>query len=261
MVQMGTQFDNLTISDYRKWNNLNLLDDVEPGYHNYCLELAHLSDRYKNQEDNSLFLIHQFITCICSLVLNEQKDYPLIPLLQSKKGQTFSIDDFTVANMGLLNEFIPETDNNLLRARFADIIWIKTHAHEKALIAIESYLNTSINAEAWDSVYDECVKRAIVLCKQLGNNQKAIQFLSTIKEYLLKNILEENTPDITNILDCAAILHQNKTIIRIIRMKTNNVCCRVGNAKKQRRICVDNIALLISFEIQFYVFFCIVFCF
>ena len=81
MAQLGEQFDKLTISDYRKWKELNLLDGVETGYHNYLLHLVQLSEKYNNQEDNSLFLIHQFITGVSSLVLTDRIDSPLIPCL------------------------------------------------------------------------------------------------------------------------------------------------------------------------------------
>ena len=206
MAQLGEQFDKLTISDYRKWKELNLLDGVGIGYHNYLLHLVQLSEKYKNQEDNALFLIHQFITGISSLVLTDRIDRPLIPCLESKAGRSFSIEDFTSANLLFLKEIIPETENALLRARFADIVWIIKREHNNALIAIESYLKTTVNPEKRDSEYDEILKRVIVLCKQLGKNEKAIHYISTIKERLMKSIFEETTSDGTYILDCANIL-------------------------------------------------------
>ena len=206
MSQIGEQFDKLTISDYRKWRELNLFDGVAVGYHNYFLKLLQVSGELKNQTDPSLFLVCQFIAGISSLVLTERIDCPLIPNYQSKTVRFFSMEDLTGANLQFLDDIISETDNILLKARFADILWIKNHAFEKALIAIDSYLKVPVYSEDCESEHDDIWKRAITLCKQLGKNETAIRYLSDIKDRTLKAFFEGENIDTTSLLDYTDIL-------------------------------------------------------
>lgn len=138
---MGEEFNKLTKNDYLEWKELKILDGVDNSYHEYYLTLTKASTEFNNAGNSRLSLVCLFIAHISSMVYTENKNAPLDALWKKGNYHSFSLNDLTTENLDFLNTIVPETDNYLLKARFADILWIKEKKKNinMAWMAIEFY--------------------------------------------------------------------------------------------------------------------------
>jgi tetratricopeptide (TPR) repeat protein len=86
-------------------------------------------------------------------------------------GQRSAIpDDFSEADITFFTQIVDAIDDPWLKARLADIIWLKQRPREIrfALMAIDSYRNIPLNAETWVHDSLDCWERAIMLARSLN---------------------------------------------------------------------------------------------
>lgn len=93
---------------------------------------------------------------------------PFQPMITCPDGKNSgSVEDLPDQYVELYQEIIDHIDSSVLKARIADILWLKKRDHTFASIAIDAYktLSFPIASISFDSI--RYLERAIVLCKQL----------------------------------------------------------------------------------------------
>ncbi|MCB2212671.1 DUF4209 domain-containing protein [bacterium] len=97
---------------------------------------------------------------------------PLRPSIRWGNKRTAIPDDFTDADLQNLEVILPEIDDYRLRARIADILWLRLtdrkDKHKNALIAIDAYRSYPLNHRSFIMEGREAWKRAIQLAGSLG---------------------------------------------------------------------------------------------
>ena len=110
--------------------------------------------------------------------------------ISRENGKTFRLENFADADLELLQLACDEINDVLLRARVADILWVRFRKHNFALMAVEAYRRIPIRGDSWmlDGVRD-CWHRAVVLARQV--KQSGEKYLSEMEADLLAASLEE----------------------------------------------------------------------
>ena len=114
----------------------------------------------------------------CSLHLEPNNlNEPLGPI-SKESGHPFSLADIDDVDIELLDALCPELDDVVLRARIADILWIRRRPRRKvgdALTAIKAYRSISLGQEDWfQHNTRDCWRRAIVLALQIKKPADAL---------------------------------------------------------------------------------------
>jgi hypothetical protein len=115
--------------------------------------------------------IFTLLGAICSLHFkSEDKDEPFGPQLVVATGRSLIVDDLTVEHLLVLKEIVYEIQDFEIRARIADILWLKKRDFMAAGIAVDSYLESAKNLESpgsWPPCFKR-IERAYRLGTQLG---------------------------------------------------------------------------------------------
>ena len=109
----------------------------------------------------------------CSMMLNpDSTNEPFKPFTVMSDGARSSLpEDFNAAETELLGEIAEEIDDQRVKARVADLVWLlKTPKSPKfAIAAIDAYRKLPLNYDAWLHDGDKNWKRAIGLSRTLGD--------------------------------------------------------------------------------------------
>jgi len=100
------------------------------------------------------------------------------------------IDGFDDKHLLFLREIVSEISDPELRARIADVLWVRNRDHEMARLAIESYLDSASaleNPKEWvPCAYriERAFRLAVSLGKNAGNVGKIIEYIETVLDRL-----------------------------------------------------------------------------
>ena len=208
MAQYGEQFEKTTIDDFREWNSLRLLDQIEPSYYNYKEKLAKEANTFKENGKTNLMLISVLLSDISSMCFTDQPNHPFDAFLKIYPNRSFAIEDLTPHNLDYLSLIVVEIDNYLLKARLADILWVTRKRFDMAKTAIENYIQTPINSKTWYLENGTIWKRAVALCNKLGRNEEIFKIKDDIKKRFMNQFLSEDVSDTSAHLGYANILTQ-----------------------------------------------------
>ena len=92
-------------------------------------------------------------------------------------GRPLGLDSFPEDDIVLLSLIYPEIADPLLRARVADIVWLRTRPKKDrnaAAAAIDAYVQTPLSPEDWRLDGRNCWRRAIKLSLQLGSSTERL---------------------------------------------------------------------------------------
>ena len=107
----------------------------------------------------------------CSMMLSpDSANEPFKPSLEFQNGRSPIPDDFSETDIAFFAEIVEATDDPWLKARLADLVWLKQSPrnHQFALAAIDSYRTIPLDTETWLRGGEQCWKRAISLIRTLG---------------------------------------------------------------------------------------------
>lgn len=102
----------------------------------------------------------------------DNPDEPFGPLAELHDGRTAIVDDFEETRLKLLSEVVTEIADPELRARVADVLWIRNRDFRMAQLAVSSYLESATRLEDhrhWTTTYER-IERALQLAVMLGRN-------------------------------------------------------------------------------------------
>ena len=134
------------------------------------------------QESKALALLSH----LCSMMLKpENRNEPFQPVAVFTDGRSAIPDDFTLPEIDLLEQFVNNVDDRWLRARIADLLWLRRSPRDPkfALEAVDAYKSITIDGDAWVDPALDCWRRAISLSMML--REGAGDRVSEIEENLL----------------------------------------------------------------------------
>jgi hypothetical protein len=144
-------------------------------YHEMYARLVAVAYAAPSDSTNAAALT--FLTQICSMMLEpDDRSATFKPMMTSAAGRTMLPEDLTPADVDLIADLAPAVQHPLLRARLADLVWLKdrrrgvTFAH----MAIEGYRQLHIDNRKWGYEVVKCRQRAIQLAHSTGKGGSAL---------------------------------------------------------------------------------------
>lgn len=121
----------------------------------------------------------------CSMMLSPKSpNEPFKPNIVMNDKRSAVPDDLTEAEITLFARIIDEVADPWLKARLADLVWLKHRPREVrfALAAIDSYRLIPLDAKTWIRGGDKCWERAINLARMLkeGAGNRLAQIEATV---------------------------------------------------------------------------------
>src|SRR5688572_18676049 len=106
----------------------------------------------------------------CSMMLSPKSiNEPFKPFMVMEGRRSVIPDDLAEADISFFAEIVDEIDDPWLKARLADLVWLKGKPRDVqfALTAIDSYRAIPLTTETWVRGAHECWERAISLALML----------------------------------------------------------------------------------------------
>ena len=111
--------------------------------------------------------------------------------MDSTGNRSALADDFQVEDVAFFAKIANKITTPKLRARIADIVWVIKRDHKLALLAIDSYVQISLDVVNWQNDGKECWERAIQLCLMLNKQE----YLKSIENKLVTALLNTTHDD------------------------------------------------------------------
>ncbi len=118
------------------------------------------------------------LNSIASLRLRaDSRDEPFAPLFVQQASRSAAIEDFGEDHLHFFAQIGPEVADAELRARIADVVWVRTHDFRNAQLAIMAYVGAAQNLEHNDGWHwvSERYQRALALARSIGTRQGYVE--------------------------------------------------------------------------------------
>lgn len=190
--RMSPQNSPLSKSDFDACNWQKI---IEQGDQKECRRYTGLffleAEKAEQAEDAKAQEIFTLLGGIASLYFKLDNDQdPFGPLFVLNGHRSFIVDDLTDEHTQVLTEVVSEVTDPEMRARIADVLYIRTRNTPFACLAIDAYLASAAtlqNPEHW-VLTEERVERALQLAARLGRNNRDY-FPRTIQ--VIEDLLEK----------------------------------------------------------------------
>lgn len=147
----------------------------------------------------------------CSMMLRTKSiNEPFAPFTVFENRRSATPEDFQDADVALLAEIASELDDAWVRARIADLVWLRRHTPRSvthALIAIDAYREIPLNSDTWANGSRDCWDRAFTLAIQLGAG--AGSRLAEMEAALLAKLNQDAAAEGFFFLSISRILFEN----------------------------------------------------
>lgn len=150
--------------------NTTITHPIDDGYYTISCKLKSAAVNAKNNLELSALL--DLLSNVFSMELDPDSiNEPFKPWLQLGDRRSTAVDDFDKSDFDFFESIYESIDEPLVRARFADLLWIYLKPKKKHFvdIAISSYLSLSIDSNTWARTVKKCWARAIYLARQIRN--------------------------------------------------------------------------------------------
>lgn len=171
-------FPNVAISredfDRCRWEDVIAQSDERTCQRYSTLFFAKARDA-ETGEDKKAQGVFAVLGGITSLHLKpEARQEPFGPMFVFSDGRSAILDDFTDNHLDALAEVAPHAADPEIRARIADVLWVRRRDHRMAKLAVGSYLKTASNLEDPEH-WTQCekrIERAVNLAALLGRRKE-----------------------------------------------------------------------------------------
>ncbi len=150
------------------------------------------SDRAKEAyeaEDTRAAAVYQSLADLCSLAFRpDQPEHPFSPWMVTQAFRTAGIEDLSDETITACGELCAITSAPQLRARLADVAWVRARNFRAAQTAVAAYLSLAehIEPEGWPEEIPY-LERALGIGMQLGRGNselvRAVQFIEERLEH------------------------------------------------------------------------------
>jgi hypothetical protein len=160
-----------TIGELQRCGADELLTNPTPAvaYHEMWSRL--FAGAQASAEDHAKATALGFLAKICSMMLEpDERAAPFKPMMSSPNGRTTLPEDLTAADIALIADITPTLQHPLLRARLADLVWLKERRRGAAYahMAVEAYRQTPIDSNEWGYEVLKYRQRAIQVALSTG---------------------------------------------------------------------------------------------
>jgi hypothetical protein len=179
----------LTIDDFNQSQWQHVIEHCSQRecdtYFALFFEKAKEAEASKNVKAQEVFTLLEGITSLYFRL--DRTDEPLAPRFIGNSGiRSFSIDDLSEEHLNVLSEVVPTISDDEMRARIADILWIKKRNPDMVALAVDAYLDSAKHLEH-PVRWPQCVtrtERALQLAAYLGKDRphflKVIDYIESV---------------------------------------------------------------------------------
>ena len=122
------------------------------------------------QGDNARGKVLWLLADACSMKIEPASpNQPFKPSFVSSRGRSVITDDFTSVEIEFFAQIVDEIDENWLRARLSDLLWLRVQPRkvDYALMAIDAYRQLPLDVNTYLAGSRECWSRALNLTRML----------------------------------------------------------------------------------------------
>ncbi len=164
----------LKIEDFDAINiNGLIVNQHERVCHAYSSLFANEANRAKTETNNDRRIVFEFLRDVTSFDLScEPSGEPFQPISRSSQGRSSLPCDFNEDDLNLIESLIPIIKDPELRARFADMLWVRRRDYRNAQLAVRNYLQAAScldNTETYHPMQMR-LNRALSLAASLDKN-------------------------------------------------------------------------------------------
>lgn len=180
-----------TLSDFENCNWKEAIEAAKTReYTAYWDSLNSKAKEAQEAEDERAQIVFTLLIAATSLHLKEPNNStsPFCPMFTSPEGRTADVDDFTDRHLEVFGQLIERIEDPELRARIADIVWVRKRDYRAAEQAVSAYLESARRLEdtrvPWPPCLDR-IKRAVTVAVLHGRNTQMFkQVIAHIEETL-----------------------------------------------------------------------------
>ncbi|WP_116520134.1 DUF4209 domain-containing protein [Achromobacter insuavis] len=162
---------------------------------------------------------------------------PFKPFAVFADRRSASLEDFTEAEIKLFAEVLDLVEDSWLKARFADMAWLRMKPRNPnfANIAIDCYRSIPLSFETWIHGGDNCWRRAFVLAQQLkaGAGERLDQMQKSVLTAFHSTSIEDGYFPI-RLADLLGTLRQTPEIATDIASKLEDLASAFNQEGKLR---------------------------
>lgn len=180
----------LTIKDFAKSNWQEIVESCQKKEcHYYSSVFLKRAKEFEEQNDKTNQDIFSILGGLTSMMLkSESPSEPYQPVAVFNDRRSAIIDDYSEDVINLLSEYLGKINDPELRARIADVVWLRKREFKAAQTAINSYLETAVlleHPEKWTQCAER-IERAFRLSLQLGKKGDSYKKVVNHIEAVLK---------------------------------------------------------------------------
>ncbi|MGR3177409.1 MAG: DUF4209 domain-containing protein [Candidatus Anammoxibacter sp.] len=157
--------------------------------HVYSAVFFEKAKEFENKKDHRNQEVFAILGGITSLMLKpESLSEPYQPVIVLKDSRSAIIDDFPNDIINFLSEILDDISDAEIRARIADVVWLRKRDYKAAEIAINSLIESATkleDKENWTQFTDR-IERALRLALQLWHKGNLFNKIITLIESILK---------------------------------------------------------------------------
>lgn len=144
---------------------------LHEGYPSMWQALSAAAKQAMAQQQQARGKVLWLLADACSMMLTPASvNEPFRPFMVIEGKRSVIPDDLADAEIEFFAEIVDEIDDPWLKARLADIVWLRGTKRDAkfALTAIDAYRSIPVDSETWVRGGQECWPRAIQLVRMLG---------------------------------------------------------------------------------------------
>ena len=169
---------------------------TDKGYAFMCNAFREAAVRAEEEVGEAQGKVLMLLAEACSMMLRPDKlNQPFKPSFIVGGRRSIIPDDFTDAEVEFFAEITGSIDNPLLKGRLADLVWHRRLPRDPnfALVAIDGYMQLSLDGDTWSGDVEQCWRRAISLVRMIGST--AGDRLDRIESSMVAAIQSATTKD------------------------------------------------------------------
>ena len=130
----------------------------------------------------------------CSMMMRPNNiDDPFSPCFIGYGKRSAQANDFSEQEIVFFSEIAEKCEISFVRARLADLAWVRMRDHKSAIRAIDAYREFPVSDYViWRTASRDCWKRAFEIARKLGKNESAHEKLEQMESALIARMEMES---------------------------------------------------------------------
>ena len=147
-------------------NQLSTLPQRVTAFCDFFAKKIEESKRGSNELNVLFYTILQIVTSV--YLTPTDINTPYKPFFVSSQGRSYALEDLTEDAISFLKDFLPLTENYILKGRIADILWLRGQKFNYAKMAISCFLQYPKTEKTWYDGTADVWERTIRMLLKFG---------------------------------------------------------------------------------------------